>query len=99
MSNPKHHNMTSVTFENLSSAINTHGVDTLMISKILRRLNFSEEQAEIVSELVKQTNLNAKQIVTEKISAYREEVAKDSDKLATKGDIKELELKIEKNSR
>lgn len=88
--------MTSITLETIPSLITARGVDTLMISKILRQLNFSEEQAEIVSELVKQTNFNAEQIVTEKISAYRDEVEKDSSNLANKGDIKELELKIEK---
>lgn len=88
--------MTTITFDTIPSLINARGVDTLMISKILRQLNFSEEQAEIVSELVKQTNLNAEQIVTEKISAYREEAVKDSRELATKSDIKQLELEIEK---
>lgn len=89
MNNPNHHNkMTSIKFDNLSSIITTRGVDTLMISKILRQLNFTEEQAEVFSEIVKQTNLNAEQIMSEKISEH-------SGKLATKRDLKELELKIE----
>lgn len=97
--NNKHHKfMTTTIFETLPSFITEKGVDTLMISKLLRQVNFSEEQAEVVSEIVKQikqTNLNVEQIVTEKISEYREEVTSDMNQLATKSDIKELELKIE----
>lgn len=97
MTNSKHHkNMTNITFETIPSFINTRGVDTLMISKILRQINFSEEQAEIVSEIVKQTNLNAEQIVVEKISEYKEEATKDSSNLSTKSDVKKVELEIEK---
>lgn len=92
----KHHNlMTTTTFETLPSFITKKGVDTLMISKLLRQVNFSEEQAEIVSEIVKHTNLNSKEIVREEISEYKEEVMKDMSQLATKSDIKEIELKIE----
>ena len=87
--------MTHITINELPSFITTRGVDTLMISKILRQINFSEEQAEIISEIVKQTNLNAEHMIAEKISAHKEEVTKYSDKLATKSDIKELDLRIE----
>ncbi|MBU6339528.1 MAG: hypothetical protein KGQ36_06140 [Rickettsiales bacterium] len=91
----KHHNfMTTTTFETLPSFITKKGVDTLMISKLLRQVNFSEEQAEIVSEIVKHTNLNSKEIVREEISEYKEEVMKDMSQLATKSDIKEIELDI-----
>lgn len=66
-----------------------------MISKLLRQVNFSEEQAEIVSEIVKQTNLNTKQMVTDEISEFKNQLATKGDIKELEGDIKELELKIE----
>lgn len=97
----KHHSfMTTTMFETLPSLITENGVDTLMISKLLRQFNFSEEQADIMSEIAKQTNSNIEKIVSKKISDYKEEALKDNQELVTKSDLlitkKELELEIEK---
>ena len=97
----KHHNfMTTTMFETLPFLITEHGVDTLMISKLLRQFNFSEEQADIMSEMAKQTNSNIEKIVSKKISDHKEEVLRDTQELKTKSDLlvtkKELELQIEK---
>ena len=100
MTNPKHHDMTTITLENIPSFVNSKGVDTLMITKLLRQLDFSEPQAEVLSELIKQNNICAEKIADEKILNHREESEKNLDELVSKRDLfitqKELELQIEK---
>jgi Asp-tRNA(Asn)/Glu-tRNA(Gln) amidotransferase B subunit len=71
-----------------------------MITKLLRQLDFSEPQAEVLSELIKQNNICAEKIADEKILNHREESEKNLDELVSKRDLfitqKELELQIEK---
>ena len=92
--------MTSITLENLSSFITTKGVDTLMISKLLRQFDFSENQAEVVSELIRQTNCTNETSIDEKIQLNEGKNKSSLADLASKEDLlitkKELELQLEK---
>jgi len=73
MNKPKHHEtMTDITLEKLSSFVTPREVDTLMLSKLLRQFNFSEPQAEVISELIKQNNICAEKIITNKIATHKE---------------------------
>lgn len=101
MTDSKHHkNMTSITLDNIASYITNKGVDTLMVSKLLRQFDFSEGQAEVVSELIKQTSLAAESKVKEAVTFSEEKREADSSKLASKHDLftvkTELELQIAK---
>lgn len=88
--------MTSITLDEISSFITTKGVDTLMVSKLLRQFNFSEDQAEVVSELIKQTDL----AVEKRIAVIEEKIEFNSNKMTSREDLsiveKNLELQIEK---
>jgi len=94
MTNPKHQEkMTSITIEDLSSCINHKGVDTLMLSKLLQRFDFSQQQAEVFSEIVKQSTFNNEQFIKEKNLEDISNLVKKEDLTITK---KELEFQIEK---
>ena len=92
--------MTTIALQNIPHFITARGVDTLMITKLLRQLNFSEQQAEAVSEMVKQINIASEEIVREKIETHKKENDVNLNEIASKGDLliakKELELQIEK---
>ncbi len=96
--------MTDIALGDIANFITPKGVDTLILSKLLRQLNFSEAQAEFVSEVIKQTNENSEKIAEKAIAMNDERNLRTIDNLATKHDIlllksniTELRTEIEKS--
>ncbi len=99
--------MTTLTTNPMEQVITEFKSRALQISHLLKQVNFSESQAEVIADLIEQNASASKvgdekviQILEQKIKLHEEERVKDLTTLSTKGDVeiakKELELKIEK---
>jgi hypothetical protein len=84
----------------MESIIASFRIDTLLVSKLLKQADFSEKQAEAITEIVKQNAQNSEKSSREIVEKLEQQIRNYGEEHSTKGDLpiteKKLELEIEK---
>ncbi len=83
--------MTTVTLPNLSSFIANQGIDALVLSKVFKQVNLTDDQAEAIAEAI----VGSEKILEKRIESFEERNSKSLHELSTKGDLLIIKKELE----